>query len=133
MIEEIIKHAPKGATHWQAGVYYKENDYGVWSMWKGYWESSFQWPGAFMTTLPKEVSMFKVEYHEYLCHPETCCHNDHKSWWLMRDGEFYMKFDSKEEAENKKQEIATGHRIDLETLRDCDTSPNCKKFDERVK
>lgn len=33
MIEEIMKHAPKGATHWQAGVYYKENEYGVWSMW----------------------------------------------------------------------------------------------------
>ncbi|AZM38584.1 hypothetical protein EJP75_08500 [Acinetobacter baumannii] len=39
------------------------------------------------------------------------------------------------------QEIAVGHRIDLkpsnsmelETLRDCDTSTNCKKFDERVK
>ena len=31
------------------------------------------------------------------------------------------------------QEIAVGHRIDLESLRDCDTSPNCKKFDERVK
>lgn len=31
------------------------------------------------------------------------------------------------------QEIAAGHRIDLETLHDCDTSPNCKKFDERVK
>ena len=31
------------------------------------------------------------------------------------------------------EEIAAGHRIDLETLRHCDTSPNCKKFDERVK
>ena len=31
------------------------------------------------------------------------------------------------------QEIAAGHRIDLETLRDCDTSQNCKNFDERVK
>ncbi len=30
------------------------------------------------------------------------------------------------------EEVAAGHRIDLETLRDCDTSPNCKKFDERV-
>ena len=39
------------------------------------------------------------------------------------------------------EEIAAGHRIDhiveannmvdLETLRDCDTSPNCKKFDDR--
>lgn len=31
------------------------------------------------------------------------------------------------------EEIAAGHRIDLEDFRDCDTSPNCKKFDERVK
>ena len=31
------------------------------------------------------------------------------------------------------EEISAGHRIDLETLRDCDTSPNCKKYDERVK
>lgn len=31
------------------------------------------------------------------------------------------------------EEIAAGNRIDLETLRDCDTSPNCKKFDEQVK
>lgn len=31
------------------------------------------------------------------------------------------------------EEIAAGHRIELETLRDCDTSPNCKKFDEQVK
>ncbi len=32
-----------------------------------------------------------------------------------------------------KEEIAAGHRIDLETLRDCDTSPNCKKYDEKVR
>lgn len=31
------------------------------------------------------------------------------------------------------EEETAGHRIDLETLRDCDTSPNCKKFDEREK
>lgn len=39
------------------------------------------------------------------------------------------------------EENAAGHRIalkpsnsmELETLRDCDTSPNCKKFDEQVK
>ncbi len=31
------------------------------------------------------------------------------------------------------EEIAAGHRIDLEALRDCDTPPNCKKFDEQVK
>ena len=31
------------------------------------------------------------------------------------------------------EEIAVGHRIDPEPLRDCDASPNCKKYDERVK
>ncbi|MBJ8440051.1 hypothetical protein [Acinetobacter junii] len=31
------------------------------------------------------------------------------------------------------EEIALGHRIDLEDLRDCDISPNCKKFEEQVK
>ncbi len=56
MIEEIMKNAPEGATHWQAGFYYKENEYGVWSMWKGYWESSFQWPSDFMTPLISDKS-----------------------------------------------------------------------------
>lgn len=30
----------------------------------------------------------------------------------MKDDELYMKFDSKEEAEKKKLEIAAGHRLD---------------------
>lgn len=30
------------------------------------------------------------------------------------------------------EEIAAGHRIDLEELRGCDTPPNCKKHKERV-
>ena len=29
--------------------------------------------------------------------------------------------------------VEANNMVDLETLRDCDTSPNCKKFDERVK
>ena len=28
--------------------------------------------------------------------------------------------------------VEANNMVDLETLRDCDTSPNCKKFDERV-
>ncbi|QHI17092.1 hypothetical protein [Acinetobacter haemolyticus] len=31
------------------------------------------------------------------------------------------------------QLFGNGETLELETLRDCDTSPNCKKFDERVK
>ncbi|OJU54551.1 MAG: hypothetical protein BGN93_03530 [Acinetobacter sp. 39-4] len=36
MIEEIMKHAPKGATHWQAGAYYK-NDLQKWFYWDREW------------------------------------------------------------------------------------------------
>lgn len=34
----------------------------------------------------------------------------------MKDDELYMKFDSKEEAEEKIKEIAAGHRIDKSPL-----------------
>ncbi|KYQ83552.1 hypothetical protein AWW72_13265 [Acinetobacter sp. NRRL B-65365] len=88
MIEEIMKHAPKGATHWQAGVYYKENEYGVWSIWdENEWNSSFRFPDGFMTTIPKSVGI------------------------------------------DQGRDITNS----LEDLRDCDTSPNCKKFEEQVK
>lgn len=36
MIEEIQKHKPKGATHWQAGSYYKK-DGDKWFYWDRYW------------------------------------------------------------------------------------------------
>lgn len=88
MIEEIMKHAPKEATHWQTGYYYRENDYGVWSIWdENEWKSSFQFPDGVMTTIPKSVG-----------------------------------FDQGRDITNS-----------LETLHDCDTSPNCKNFDEQVK
>lgn len=53
MIEEIQKHKPEGATHWQAGAYYRENEYGVWFMWDGEkWNGSFKFPDLLcMTTL----------------------------------------------------------------------------------
>ena len=53
MYEQILKNKPLGATHWQAGVYYKENHYGVWFKWYGkYWDGSFQFPDILcMTTL----------------------------------------------------------------------------------
>lgn len=48
-----------------------------------------------------------------------------------KDGEFWNS--STQHLTNATpEEIAAGHRIDLETLRDCDTSPNCKKYKERV-
>jgi len=42
--EEIRKNAPEGATHYLDGIYYKENDYGVWSIYDNGWNPSFRFP-----------------------------------------------------------------------------------------
>ena len=50
MIEQIKRNKPLGATHWQAGQYYKEK-YGVWFVWKGdHWHSSFLFPDILCMT-----------------------------------------------------------------------------------
>ena len=49
-------------------------------------------------------------------------------WYKTED----WRLATPEEAKHKcrcDKEIALGHRIDLEELRDCDTSPNCKKYE----
>lgn len=51
MIEKIEAKKPLGATHWQAGYYYKKNSYGVWFQWNGeYWTSSFKFPDILCMT-----------------------------------------------------------------------------------
>lgn len=25
----------------------------------------------------------EIKYHRYMCHPETCNHDDHYSWWVV--------------------------------------------------
>ncbi|WP_171497989.1 hypothetical protein [Acinetobacter calcoaceticus] len=52
--EEILNQRPEGATHWQAGVYYRVSKYGVWAKWDKSWITSFKWPDGVMT--PLEVS-----------------------------------------------------------------------------
>lgn len=49
--EEILKHRPDGATHWQAGVYYRESKYGVWAKYDRGWITCFKWPDGIMTPL----------------------------------------------------------------------------------
>lgn len=78
--------------------------------------------GIFPTSLFEVTRKFKN--WNYLEIKETkCWHHNRKRWGSYGDDIRHAT----------PQEIAAGHRIDLETLRDCDTSPNCKKFDERVK
>lgn len=52
--EEISNHRPEGATHWQAGVYYRVSKYGVWAKWDRSWITSFKWPDGFMIPLSNE-------------------------------------------------------------------------------
>ena len=66
-------------------------------------------------------------------------YNTNELFQIERKGSFGGMYDTKWRLLDLRQfrlatpaEIHAGHRIDLETLRDCDTSPNCKKFDEQV-
>ena len=93
-----------------------------------------------------EVSMFKVGEAVVLKNSsqnkvmKIQAHNDEfiRAYWSK--GEYSFAHESNFRHATP-EEIAAGHRIDLkpsnsmelETLRDCDTSPNCKKYDERVK
>lgn len=50
-MREIVDEAPEDATHANTNSHFKENDYGVWSVWDGYWNSAFRWPEGEMLLL----------------------------------------------------------------------------------
>ncbi|XZU98209.1 hypothetical protein ACT4YK_06215 [Acinetobacter baumannii] len=64
MLEEILKHRPKGATHWDVGTYYKK-DGDKWFYWDRLWfrVADISTLNMWMTTLPedKEPAMSEFE------------------------------------------------------------------------
>lgn len=50
-MRKIVDGAPIGTTHANTNSHFKENDYGVWSVWGGYWNSAFRWPEGEMFLL----------------------------------------------------------------------------------
>ncbi|KQG03560.1 hypothetical protein JQM50_14475 [Acinetobacter pittii] len=63
MFEQILKHRPKGATHWQAGYYYNSDECGIWSIWEnGKWHGDFRFPDGVMTKLPEEKEPAMSEF-----------------------------------------------------------------------
>ncbi|MDQ9030605.1 hypothetical protein [Acinetobacter nosocomialis] len=65
MFEQILKHRPKGATHWQAGYYYNSDECGIWSIWEnGKWHGDFKFPDGVMTKLPEEKEPAMSEFKE---------------------------------------------------------------------
>ncbi|WP_228270616.1 hypothetical protein [Acinetobacter colistiniresistens] len=83
---------------------------------------------------PNEVSMFKVGDYVVFSDSDTyknpllkIVHMPLQKVVIVSTGiNGYADFSHLRHA--TPQEIAAGHRIDLEELRDCDTSPNCKKY-----
>ena len=77
-MREIVDGAPEGATHANTGSYFKENDYGVWSIWSGYWNSAFRWPegemfllGDLRTALADHDRTDNFEHIENHIYPNT--------------------------------------------------------------
>ncbi|HAV5701199.1 TPA: hypothetical protein JI136_18745 [Acinetobacter baumannii] len=63
MFEQILKHRPKGATHWQAGYYYNSDECGIWSIWEdGKWHGDYKFPDGVMTKLPEEKEPVMSEF-----------------------------------------------------------------------
>lgn len=56
--------------------------------------------------------MLTIYYHRYMCHPETCNHDNHKPWWVEYEcGTLLNKFDSKEDAEKYCKSIKRTYKV----------------------
>ncbi len=148
MLEQILKHRPKGATHWQAGYYYNSDECGIWSIWEnGKWHGDFKFPDGVMTKLPEEkepaMSEFKVgDKVVFKSSSLSACVKNVKEV-LRCAGDYYLVWKKDGFHVNllrhaTPEEIAAGHRIDnpsnsgeLETLDKPENhiSPNCEVRD----
>lgn len=148
MFEQILKHRPKGATHWQAGYYYNSDECGIWSIWEnGKWHGDFKFPDGVMTKLPEEkepaMSEFKVGNKVVLKNSsqdkvmtiQECYKEFIRAYWDDKHYSFAHEVNFRFATP---EEIAAGHRIDkpsnpreLETLDKPENhiSPNCKVED----
>ena len=84
---------------------------------------------------------FSEEFHTYFDHSlndwETadlhCVSDLEANYEFVLDiSELRRLVESVESVDRIDHFVEANNMVDLETLRDCDTSPNCKKFDERV-
>ncbi len=57
--QEILSQRPEGATHWQAGVYYRESKHGVWAKYDRGWITCFKWPDGIMAPLSNLEKVLK--------------------------------------------------------------------------
>lgn len=103
---EVVEGAPDGSTHFVGSTYLKLIGAVWWNAWLPEWSH-------------KDNCMVKKWKGESI--------DLMKTW-----GEVYKLEDLKQAIADYEQLFGNTKTLELETLRDCDTSPNCKKFDERV-
>lgn len=147
MLEEILKHRPKGATHWDVGTYYKK-DGDKWFYWDRLWfrVADISTLNKWMTTLPdeKDPAMSEFKTGDYVVLVEAGTSDDllqvidHK----YSDDVYRVKILSKglcgpvhkrEIRPAKKEEIEAGKRLDNDMGDDFPIenhiSPNCQSRD----
>ncbi len=146
MLEQILKHRPKGATHWQAGYYYNSDECGIWSIWEnGKWHGDFKFPDGVMTKLPeeKEPAMSEFKKGDILVN-KTAVNTgtieliyEQKYYFHGLSKDFGIITISKKKLDRyrkaTKTEEEAGHRIDNDMGDDFPIenhiSPNCKVED----
>ncbi|MEI1679944.1 hypothetical protein V8P49_01800 [Acinetobacter baumannii] len=126
MFEQILKHRPKGATHWDVGTYYKK-DGDKWFYWDRLWfrVADLSTLNMWMTTLSEEkepaMSEFKVgdkvvlksSIQNKVMTIQECYKEFIRAYW---DDEHYSFGHESNFRFADTDEIAAGHRIDMPTL-----------------
>lgn len=140
MFEQILKHRPKGATHWQAGYYYNSDECGIWSIWEnGKWHEDFKFPDGVMTKLPEEkepaMSEFKVGDKVVFQNSKSDDTEIYTVEAVLDGGRFLgindyrQAFSSIKFRHAEPQEKAAGHRIESsndQAISDCSVSNLCQ-------
>lgn len=123
----IVDGAPEGATHTNQDSYFKENDYGVWSIWDGYWNSAFRWPESEMFLI-NDLRTAIAEHDEFKVGDFVVLNQSHSQDRVLKIQMFHEDFirafvkDSIKYSFGHKinfrhatlEEIKAGHRLEAE-------------------
>lgn len=145
---EVVEGAPEGSTHFVGSTYLKLIGAVWWNAWLPEWSHKDncmvkKWKCESIELMKTWGEVYKLEDIKRLVESVDLIDSLgglELSKKESNDCRFYEYADMSHRAYAIKQAIAdyeqlfgNTEKLELETLRDCDTSPNCKKYDERVK
>lgn len=140
MFEQILKHRPKGATHWDVGTYYKK-DGDKWFYWDRLWfrVADISTLNMWMNTLPEDkepaMSEFKVGDKVVFQNSKSDDTEIYTVEAVLDGGRFLgindyrQAFSSIKFRHAEPQEKAAGHRIESsndQAISDCSVSNLCQ-------